>query len=105
MTGAQYLEMDTSTLTSAVWLASYRPTLQGLTSQQQHFTVSPGGYSIYSWQFSDDARTSSCVGTQPPGGNCWMRSNDARNLAIQTTPPIPRFDKWTNSRPDQVCFL
>jgi len=82
-TGKPYLN------TSNFWLASYGPSQAQLNEQQEHFTTNPGGYYIYSWQYTD--------------GLCYLSLNEARTLAMNAEPPIPRFDKWTNSEPNIVC--
>lgn len=90
--------------TTQFWLASYGPSQSQLDTQQDYFTVSPGGYAIYSWQYTDDACSSGCTALIPPGGGaCYDTHINAKALADGTSPPIPRFDKWTNSRPDQAC--
>lgn len=74
------------------WISSFGPPLSqdnppGLDQQEQEFTNV--GYSIYSWQYASDI--------------CEMTYSAAANDSDQAIPPIPRFDKWTNSHPEVVC--
>lgn len=40
--------------TNHFWLASWGPSQSQLNSQEDFFTTSPGGYSIFSWQYATD---------------------------------------------------
>ncbi|MGH8996390.1 MAG: hypothetical protein ACRDYB_10240, partial [Acidimicrobiales bacterium] len=75
--------------TSHFWLSSYGPSLAQLNAQEDYFTNSPGGYSIVSWQYATDG--------------CQTKFSQARALGYDASPQIPSADKWTNSRPDEVC--
>jgi hypothetical protein len=96
-----------------LWMSSWGADQTHLDQQDQWFTNSPGGYYIWSWQYTDTSCDPSnpndtCSGstTEGPGGSatyCWMTYDQAQMEAIQASPPIPAFDKWTNSAPDQVC--
>lgn len=78
-----------------LWMASYGPadlnggTRYSLNYQQDWFTVSPGGYYLWSWQYADDT--------------CQTSYATAQSWAISASPPIRAFDKWTNSHPENVC--
>ena len=88
----------------------------------QYFDWNPGGFWLYSWQYAAD----SCQPSDPySGGPCtiggWAFSDDhprapiAQGFDCQLTyataeldaqtasPPIPRFDKWTNTEPESEC--
>ncbi len=99
--------------TTQIWLADYTYDLATLNGDQQFFTTSPGGFSIYSWQTSDDSCQQSvypypnCQGyaySANPGYDCYVTFSEAQAMAAAAAPPIPRFDKWTNSNPETLCL-
>ena len=75
--------------TSHFWLASWGPNQSQLNSQEDYFTTSPGGYSIFSWQYATSA--------------CQISYSSAQTEASNASPQIPQFDKWTNTNPALVC--
>jgi hypothetical protein len=81
--------------TSWLWLASAGPvdlnggTALSLNTQQDLFTVKPGGYYIWSWQYATDS--------------CEMSFALAQDWSNEANPPMRAFDKWTNSDPEDVC--
>ena len=81
--------VDPYEYTSHFWLASYDPSQTNLNQQEDYFTNSPGGYVIFSWQYTDDS--------------CYMTYSSADTEATNASPAIPQFDKWTNSQPNVVC--
>lgn len=80
---------DPNVGTNYVWLASYGPSQTEINTQEDWFTVSPGGYYMYSWQYANDS--------------CQMTYSSAQTEANNASPAIPKFDKWTNSQPNVVC--
>ena len=97
--------------TSQIWLADFTPDLATLNSDQQFFTRIPGGFAIFSWQTGDDACRQShddrCDGyaySTSPGFDCAVTFQEAEAVAPHTDPPIPRFDKWTNTNPENECL-
>jgi hypothetical protein len=109
--------------TTRIWLANQGPpSIASLNTTQHYFDQSPGGFSIYSWQYASDyCQPSNARLPCSSQGAGWAYSNDSPSAPISqgydchltfsnaqydaenASPPIPRFDKWTNTEPESLC--
>jgi hypothetical protein len=86
---------DSSVGTKNVWMASMCASQQQLDDQTQYFAGL--GYRIFSWQYViNDNFIPGCA-------TCQLKYAEAERQAKDSSFYVPRWDVWTNSRPDIVC--